>query len=642
MAEFKDILKQELSGRSGLGGAVSGLASASTKSIREKMDIRNILFGGKGITSMLGRTVFGKGYSALGDKSSKVRRISETSSLVNQESLNFLQILVNNSEIQAKNSMSLPQIAKEINITKKNIAKLVTLQGGTPSTKAQSYFSNASFRENAYEAKYVKAKEGTKGSTYVKAEKNDESNSIMGMLLTALGLGGLIGGVKRLTVGLIKKIPIIGSIFTLIEDFFDSKDLAESLGIGKLPALLGTILGGSEGGIMNMFSNAGKWALLGATLGSVVPGLGTLLGGLVGAILGGVMGYFGGDEIASNIDKVTTKISRMAEDAWDSLTDFGTYISDAIKNIVDSISASGKESLAKVLDYVPGAGSAANVFRKSAAEDRANIDTRNSGREQAIQQRETQKTETRAQETATKEAIKTQRDVAGGKVKGVGETGSTKEAVDFFISKGWTQEQAAGIVGNLQAESGASLRTDAVGDGGKAYGIAQWHPDRQAKFQQLYGKPIQQAGFKEQLEYVNWELNNTEKRAGDALRAATDAQSAAAIVDQYYERSSGAHRQQRMANAQALVGEPGSPSPTAVAGTPLTSPVAATPSTKGSAVQTASTSVSDGQRTSGQNVVINKTDVNNVSGGGGNQIAVATPSAFDSELSKFLLKPMVL
>jgi hypothetical protein len=64
---------------------------------------------------------------------------------------------------------------------------------------------------------------------------------------------------------------------------------------------------------------------------------------------------------------------------------------------------------------------------------------------------------------------------------GVGETGSSKEAMDFFISKGYTPEQAAGIVGNLQAESGANLRTDAVGDQGRAYGIAQWHKPRQNK-----------------------------------------------------------------------------------------------------------------------------------------------------------------
>lgn len=135
---------------------------------------------------------------------------------------------------------------------------------------------------------------------------------------------------------------------------------------------------------------------------------------------------------------------------------------------------------------------------------------------------------------------------------GVGETGSAKQAVQYFISKGWTPAQAAGIVGNLQAESGADLKTNAVGDGGQAYGIAQWHPDRQAKFKRAFGKDIRQAGFKEQLAFVQWELENSEANAAAQLKKAKTPQQAAAAFDQYYERSSGAHRGKRIANALAL------------------------------------------------------------------------------------------
>jgi peptidoglycan hydrolase-like protein with peptidoglycan-binding domain/lysophospholipase L1-like esterase len=135
---------------------------------------------------------------------------------------------------------------------------------------------------------------------------------------------------------------------------------------------------------------------------------------------------------------------------------------------------------------------------------------------------------------------------------GVGETGSAKEAVQFFISKGWSPAQAAGIVGNLQAESGANLKTNAIGDGGKAYGIAQWHPDRQANFRRAYGKDIREAGFKEQLAFVQWELENTERNAAAKLRQTKTPEQAAWSFDEYYERSSGAHRQKRINNALAL------------------------------------------------------------------------------------------
>ena len=137
--------------------------------------------------------------------------------------------------------------------------------------------------------------------------------------------------------------------------------------------------------------------------------------------------------------------------------------------------------------------------------------------------------------------------------------GNASEAMQFFMSKGWSKEQAAGIVGNLKIESG-NFASDVLsgtrkGDGGKAIGVAQWHKDRRDIFQNLFGKSIIGSSFKEQLEFVNWELNNSEKKtAGDKLRLARTAQEAAVIVDKFYERSSGAHRTQRIAAALQYAG----------------------------------------------------------------------------------------
>ena len=141
--------------------------------------------------------------------------------------------------------------------------------------------------------------------------------------------------------------------------------------------------------------------------------------------------------------------------------------------------------------------------------------------------------------------------------KGVGETGSSTEALKFFQEAGYSKEQAAGIVGNLQAESGPNMKTDSVGDGGIAYGIAQWHPDRQQQFAKVFGKDIHEAGFKEQLAFVAWELANTHKAAGNLLRTCQTAEQAAEAVDKHYEISSGTARGQRIANAKALIGEDG-------------------------------------------------------------------------------------
>ena len=136
--------------------------------------------------------------------------------------------------------------------------------------------------------------------------------------------------------------------------------------------------------------------------------------------------------------------------------------------------------------------------------------------------------------------------------KGVGKTSGAETAMSYFQSQGWTKEQAAGIVGNLQAESGPSLNPKAVGDNGQAYGIAQWHPDRQATFKKQMQKEIRESSLEEQLQFVQWELSNTNMGAGNALRSAKAANEAAQIIDRMYERSSGTALNKRMANANTL------------------------------------------------------------------------------------------
>jgi peptidoglycan hydrolase-like protein with peptidoglycan-binding domain len=142
---------------------------------------------------------------------------------------------------------------------------------------------------------------------------------------------------------------------------------------------------------------------------------------------------------------------------------------------------------------------------------------------------------------------------AGRSGAAAGSTGNAKKAVEYFIAKGWTPEQSAGIVGNLQAESGANLKIDAVGDGGLAYGIAQWHPPRQANFTKAYGKNIRGSTLEDQLAFIQWELDNTESKAASWLKRAKTTDEAAWVFDKYYERSAGLHTSQRVANAAALL-----------------------------------------------------------------------------------------
>ena len=118
-----------------------------------------------------------------------------------------------------------------------------------------------------------------------------------------------------------------------------------------------------------------------------------------------------------------------------------------------------------------------------------------------------------------------------------GAAGSKGSASDItaFEAMGWTHEQASGIAANLLRESGGNEH--AVGDNGQAYGLAQWHPDRQRAFAKWAGHDIRSATRAEQLAFVNYELRSgNEQAAGKRLSQTTSASEAGAVVSKYYER----------------------------------------------------------------------------------------------------------
>jgi hypothetical protein len=119
------------------------------------------------------------------------------------------------------------------------------MQGGTPSTKAQSYFSSSKFRENAYEATFNK---NAKGTTPTKVEEKKEG-----------GLGGILGLVSSLFGGLATKLLSFGSIVAGL--------------VGTLAAL-GTLLMGTVKLIMSVVSMlpGGKLLIKGLKLGALAAG----------------------------------------------------------------------------------------------------------------------------------------------------------------------------------------------------------------------------------------------------------------------------------------------------------------------------------------------------------------------------------
>lgn len=126
-------------------------------------------------------------------------------------------------------------------------------------------------------------------------------------------------------------------------------------------------------------------------------------------------------------------------------------------------------------------------------------------------------------------------------------SGDRKEVADTLLSGGLPPQVVAGFLGNFDVEAGYG---GALGDGGTASGIAQWRKERRDAFKIMFGKDPHQATKAEQAQFVVHEMNNPEaagmtKEQRDKILAAPTAEAAAELIDEYYERSSGAHRGKR-------------------------------------------------------------------------------------------------
>ncbi|KAF1040288.1 MAG: hypothetical protein GAK35_03542 [Herbaspirillum frisingense] len=163
---------------------------------------------------------------------------------------------------------------------------------------------------------------------------------------------------------------------------------------------------------------------------------------------------------------------------------------------------------------------------------------------------------------------------------------SIDERKTYLISKmradGYTDPQIAGTIGSLMQES--NLDPAAVNSSSGAAGISQWLGPRKQEFERQYGKRVQDSSFEEQVNYMLWELRNTEKRSGGLLRRADTAEKAAQIHTWEYERPgvAEANVERRQANAAAVLAAMNT-SQSTISNTAAASPPPAQPSAPGAA-----------------------------------------------------------
>jgi hypothetical protein len=269
---FKDLVRQQ---RQGGGGLISSVGSATASSAREALDIRNALFKSGSFLNSLFPNV--KGFKA-GNNVSKGKSPSILATSGSDMSSSKLDEIGQNTKIAAKNSFVLPAMARDMNVMRQNIVKLVKVQGGTPTTKADMFFMKSGEREAAYESKMASAKSST-SPTKVGGESTGGGLSGVQKLLIALGALLAIGIYKLFTDKELRDnvATYLKEMFTnmmnSVMDIFSTNIISpETLAAASgLSLMIGSIVGslGSFGKAIAPFAR--KLGLLGAVI-SLITG----------------------------------------------------------------------------------------------------------------------------------------------------------------------------------------------------------------------------------------------------------------------------------------------------------------------------------------------------------------------------------
>jgi len=115
-----------------------------------------------------------------------------------------------------------------------------------------------------------------------------------------------------------------------------------------------------------------------------------------------------------------------------------------------------------------------------------------------------------------------------------GANGNAQQVIKFFMDKGLTREQAAGIAANIQSES--NFNPDAVGDGGTSFGICQWHNNRGDNMKAwTQANGYASNSFQGQLEFLWHEMNTSYSGVLNQIKGAGSAYDAAYIFCTQFE-----------------------------------------------------------------------------------------------------------
>lgn len=310
---------------SGAKGAAKGTAKDFGKKFSKESLVRS-MFGGDDILSALIRTKFG-----VKGKQKKDKEPSPESSVgqgISSEGISFIKII-------AKNSMSLPGMARDMNVMRQNVQKLVKLRAG-PQKKggkayaegADAFFLREDERERAIEAQRAKL-DGktvtTSGSTDTKKE----------------------GGILDSIIGFFS-----GGFTNAIKSLFNPKTLIKVFSKVFLPLAIAATL---FSGIIDGFK---KYQETGNFSEAVVSALGGMLEFLT-------FGLFGEDTLKSMFESISNFFSPIT----DTISNIFNGIKDFFKSLFGiKVEDEAPKEMAKIKPNMPDMAKFGSSMAKSAGE----------------------------------------------------------------------------------------------------------------------------------------------------------------------------------------------------------------------------------------------------------------------------------
>lgn len=135
-----------------------------------------------------------------------------------------------------------------------------------------------------------------------------------------------------------------------------------------------------------------------------------------------------------------------------------------------------------------------------------------------------------------------------------------------LIQRGYPEHIAQGIAGNFAVESGFDPGINEIAplvEGSRGgFGLAQWTGPRRVQYENFASERGSRLDdIDAQLDFLTWELGNTEKSAGAKLAKATNAEEAARIFSDSFLRPGIPHLDRRIAAARGFSQNPMSASP---------------------------------------------------------------------------------